>query len=77
MLFHENKNKVNDCFEYINNSLKEKKVDNISLKDYEQYYRNTWIQYLENEIKNIEKFKRSNSYLENYNKHIKQILSSF
>ena len=71
---------MNDCFEYIKKSLKNKSLDNVNLNDYETYYRNTWTQYLDKGIlnyHNIEKFKRANSFLENYNKHIKQVLSPF
>ena len=49
-LSHENNNLVKDGFEYINNSLKEQNNDNINTKDYEEYYRNAWIKYLEKDL---------------------------
>ena len=50
------------------------------LKEFENYYKSQWIKYLDNNILNynkLEKYKRSNSYIETYNRHIKNSLRPF
>ena len=50
------------------------------LNNYESYYRYQWIRYIENGMlnyHNIDKFRRSNSYIENYNRHLKNKLKPF
>ena len=72
-------------FIYNNNKddIKKKKFEktlNKSLKEFEKYFKDAWTKYFENNMlnyHNLDKFRRSNSYIENYNKHIKNILRPF
>ena len=50
------------------------------LKEFEKYYRNQWIKFLDSNILNYNKldiYKRSNSYIEIYNKYIKNMIRPF
>ena len=72
-------------FIYNNNKddIKKKKFEktlNKSLKEFEKYFKDAWTKYFDNNMlnyHNLDKFRRSNSYIENYNKHIKNILRPF
>ena len=51
-----------------------------NILDYELYFKNTWTEYFKNGMLNynkLDRFRRINSYLKNYNKHIKSVLNPF
>ena len=78
-LFTNDNDIIDNYFKYIKKENKNSEYYN-NILDYEIYFKNTWIEYFKNGMlnyNNLEKFRRSNSYLENYNKHIKSVLNPF
>ena len=78
-VFHNNKNYIENTFiDYLKNSIDENHK-NLILK-FKKYYFKQWMQYFENNILNykyLTKIQRTNSYIENYNKRIRDILGKF
>ena len=83
-LFTKEKNSIEITFNNIKDKYKkdEKKYKDLleDIGKYEVYYKTQWLDYLKNGMLNyykIEKFRRSNSYIGNYNKHLKTLLKPF
>ena len=78
-IYQNNKNSTNSIFEkYIENSINERHK-NLLIK-YKDYFTKQWDQYFKNNILNyfqLTKIQRSNSYIENYNKRIKDIICKY
>ena len=76
---HNNNNIINEIFDKYSYKYSDKD-DNIKYENFKSYFIKTWNKYFINGSLNyiyLNKKQRSNSYLENYNKRIKQILGLF
>lgn len=63
--------------EYVNNTINNLKTLYTEFLTFFQYYENNWYEYLENSMldyNKVTKLQRCNSYIENYNKIIKNTL---
>ena len=77
---NDNYDLINDIFSEFKKSLnkeKEKLVNKNLLNKLENYFNKTWKKFFQNNSLNyiyINKIQRSNSYIENYNKRIRELL---
>ena len=73
-----------NCFDEIFNQYKKLYINNEDIikliKNFEKYFKDTWIIFFKNNMLNyntLKKFQRCNSYIENYNKKIKEKLGKY